>query len=135
MCLLFIQNEHVYHAWHLFWTLLNFYTLKKKFETIPFPERFSQLTEVLLPPPPPGSVLPQKIPFTIRDLQDEGFTIEPTDHVTEHLILSDKTVKIFSLTVNDASDLLSYDDNKAAAWAQYFHKHISFSDLCPVPSA
>lgn len=91
-----IQQEHVYHAWHLFWVLLNFFTLKKMFDSRPFPERFSQLVEILFPPPPSGSIMPPKIPFSIRDLLNGGFTIEPTDSVVEHLTLVNKTVKILA---------------------------------------
>ena len=86
------------------------------FESRPFPERFPQLVEILFPPPPAGSIAPQKIPFSIRDLLEEGFTIEPTDAIVEHLTLANKTVKILALNVEVVSELLSYSDNQAAAW-------------------
>lgn len=85
------------------------------FDSRPFPERFSQLVEILFPPPPSGSIMPPKIPFSIRDLLDGGFTIEPTDSVVEHLTLVNKTVKILALGTEIVSELLSDNDNQAAA--------------------
>lgn len=70
---------------------------------------------LLFPPVPHGVSAPQSFPFTIRDLLEEGFAIEPIDHMVDHLTMVNNTIRLFVLAVNNASDLLSYDDNKAAA--------------------
>ena len=109
-----MKAEHEAHAWHLLWTLLDFYTLKRHFESHTYPILFSGLTESLFQPLPAGSPSPQTFSFTIRDLLEEGFAIEPTNDKTEHLVLNGRTIKVFILSVSDATSLLGYDDNKAA---------------------
>ena len=57
-------------------------------------------------------IKPQRFSFSVRDLLDEGFIVEPSNDIVDHLHLEGEVVKIYILDTDAVKLLMSYHQNK-----------------------
>ena len=63
---------------------------------------------------PKRVVKPLRFSFTVRDLIGEGFMIEPTIYMVDHLKLTGDIVKVFVLDSDTVKFVMGYHKNQAA---------------------
>ena len=57
---------------------------------------------------------PERFSFSVRDLLDEEFMIEPTSNLAEHLKMSGNAIKVYVLESSAVKFLMSYHKNRVA---------------------
>ncbi|KAH9885611.1 hypothetical protein C8Q73DRAFT_659512, partial [Cubamyces lactineus] len=107
------QREHADYAWLLLCRLLTVLDLKPYIDPIP-PPTFAGITPLIFPPIGDRDDPPTAFNFTLRELVDEGFIIETTSKIMDHLVFSGRTVQILTLSRKQVLRLMCYSDNVVA---------------------
>ena len=83
------------------------------------PTTFAGITSRIFPPVSAhgrhGPPVPEcNFSFSLRELVDEGFVIEATTKILDHLVISGQTVQILTLTRLQLTQLVYYENNTVA---------------------
>ncbi|KAH9885609.1 hypothetical protein C8Q73DRAFT_795759 [Cubamyces lactineus] len=107
------HSQHVHYVWLLMNGLLAVIGLKPYLEPDP-PATFAGIVPRIFPPLEPAAVKPQRFSFTARELIEEGFVIQPTSNLLDHLKLVGNAVNVYTLSSDEIQLLMGYDQNRAA---------------------
>ncbi|KAJ2966226.1 hypothetical protein NUW54_g13870 [Trametes sanguinea] len=114
-------SQHIEYTWMLLSGLLAVKDLASYFEPNA-PPTFSGIVKHIFPSPH-GAALPARFSLTARGLVEEGFIIQPTANLLDHLKLVGNTVSIYTLSREEIHLLIDYRHNRAA-------RAVGLADLC-----
>ncbi|KAI9062328.1 hypothetical protein FKP32DRAFT_1593718 [Trametes sanguinea] len=114
-------SQHAEYAWMLLSGLLAVKDLPSYLEPNA-PPTFSEIVKHIFPLPH-GAALPARFSLTARGLVEDGFTIQPTANLLDHLKLVGNTITIYTLEREAIRLLIDYRHNRAA-------RAIGLGDLC-----
>ncbi|KAL7286009.1 hypothetical protein ACG7TL_001126 [Trametes sanguinea] len=106
-------SQQVEYAWMLLSGLLAIDTIGISLESTP-PPTFSGIVKRAFPPLADNTAATVQFSFSARELLEDGFVIQPTTNLLDHLTLVGNTISIYTLSAEHVQLLMGYKRNRAA---------------------